>query len=154
MDKWIKQEVIEPSKSPWSALVVIAYRNGKPQFCVDYRKLNAMTMPDKFPILWQKEILQALLGSQVLSALDALAGFHQMFMDEEDKEKTLFRLHWGLWQFRHMPFSLRNGLLIFQRMMQSILAPYLWIFTLVYIDDIVIYSKSYNEHLVHLDKVL
>jgi hypothetical protein len=154
MDKWIKQEVIEPSKSPWSAPVVIAYRNGKPRFCVDYRKLNAMTVPDEFPIPRQKEILQALSGSQVLSALDALAGFHQMFMDEEDREKTSFRSHWGLWQFIRMPFGLRNGPSIFQRMMQSILAPYLWIFALVYIDDIVIYSKSYEEHLVHLDKVL
>ena len=154
MDKWIKQEVVEPSKSPWGAPVVIAYRNGKPRFCVDYRKLNAMTIPDEFPIPRQKEILQALSGSQVLSALDALAGFHQMFMGEDDKELTAFRSHWGLWQFKRMPFGLRNGPSIFQRMMQTVLAPYLWIFALVYIDDIVIYSKSYEEHLVHLDKVL
>ena len=113
-----------------------------------------MTIPDEFPIPRQKEILQALSGSQVLSALDALAGFHQMFMDEEDKEKTAFRSHRGLWQFKRMPFGLRNGPSIFQWMMQSILAPYLWIFALVYIDDIVIYSKSYEEHLVHLNKVL
>jgi hypothetical protein len=154
MEKWIRQEVVEPSKSPWGAPVVIAYRNGKPRFCVDYRKLNAMTIPDEFPIPRQKEILQALSGSQVLSALDALAGFHQMFMDEDDKELTAFRSHWGLWQFKRMPFGLRNGPSIFQRMMQTVLAPYLWIFTLVYIDDIVIYSKSYDEHLAHLDKVL
>ena len=154
MDKWIRQEVVEPSKSPWGAPVVIAYRNGKPRFCVDYRKLNAQTIPDEFPIPKQKEILQALSGAQVLSAVDALSGFHQMFMDEQDREKTAFRSHWGLWQFRRMPFGLRNGPSIFQRMMQTMLAPYLWIFTLVYIDDIVIYSKSYEEHLVHLDRVL
>jgi hypothetical protein len=154
MDKWIKQEVIEPSKSPWGAPVVIAYRNGKPRFCVDYRKLNAQTIPDEFPIPRQKEILQALSGAQVLSVVDALSGFHQMLMEEDDCEKTAFRSHRGLWQFKRMPFGLRNGPSIFQRTMQSMLAPYLWIFTLVYIDDIVIYSKSYEDHLGHLDLVL
>ena len=154
MDKWIRQEVIEPSISPWAAPVVIVYRYGKPRFCVDYRKLNAATIPDEFPIPRQREILQALSGAQVMSAVDALSGFHQMFMEDEDVEKTAFRTHQGLWQFKRMPFGLRNGPSIFQRMMQSILAPYLWIFALVYIDDIVIYSKSYEDHFKHLDLVL
>jgi Reverse transcriptase (RNA-dependent DNA polymerase) len=154
MDKWIRQEVVEPLKSPWATPVVIVYQNGKPRFCVDYRKLNTMTIPDEFPIPQQTEILQALSGSQVLSALNALSGFHQMTMEDEDKEKTLFRSHRGLWQFKRMPFGLRNGPSIFQRMMQSILAPFLWTFSLVYIDDIVVYSKSYKEHLEHLDQVL
>jgi Reverse transcriptase (RNA-dependent DNA polymerase) len=99
-------------------------------------------------------ILQALSRSQVLSALDALSGFHQMTMEDKDKEKTTFCSHQGLWQFKQMPFGLRNGPSIFQRMMQSILAPFLWTFSLVYIDDIVVYSKSYKEHLDHLDQVL
>lgn len=154
MDKWFEQDVIEPSKSPWSAPVVIAYRNGKPRFCVDYRKLNAVTTPDEFPIPRQSEILSSLSGAQVLSSLDALSGFTQLEMSEEDVEKTAFRTHRGLFQFKRMPFCLRNGPSIFQRVMQSILAPYLWIFCLVYIDDIVIYSKSYEEHIEHLDKVL
>ena len=154
MDKWFKQDVIEPSKSPWSAPVVIAYRNGKPRFCVDYRKLNAVTIPDEFPIPRQSEILSSLSGAQVLSSLDALSGFTQLELDEEDVEKTAFRTHRGLFQFKWMPFGLRNGPSIFQRVMQGILAPYLWIFCLVYIDDIVVFSKSYEEHIHHLDKVL
>lgn len=154
LDKWFEQDVIEPSKSPWSAPVVIAYRNGKPRFCVDYRKLNAVTTPDEFPIPRQSEILSSLSGAQVLSSLDALSGFTQLEMSEEDVEKTAFRTHRGLFQFKRMPFGLRNGPSIFQRVMQGILAPYLWIFCLVYIDDIVIYSKSYEEHIEHLDKVL
>ena len=154
LNTWFEQGVIEPSKSPWSAPVVIAYRNGKPRFCVDYRKLNTATIPDEFPIPRQSDILASLSGAQVLSSLDALSGFTQLELAKEDIEKTAFRTHRGLFQFKRLPFGLRNGPSIFQRVMQSILAPYLWIFCLVYIDDIVIYSKSYEEHLSHLDQVL
>jgi hypothetical protein len=154
LEKWHQQGIIEPSISPWSAPVVIAYRNGKPRFCVDYRKLNAVMIADEFPIPRQAEILQSLLGAQVLSSLDVLAGFNQMEIAEEDIEKTTFRTHRGLSQFKRMPFGLRNGPPIFQRVMQGILAPYLWLFCLVYIDDIVVYSRNYEEHIDHLDKVL
>ena len=154
MDKWIKQDIIESSVSPWGAPVVIAYCNGKPCFCVDYRKLNTLTIPDKFPLPWQAEIMQALSESQVLSMLNALSGFTQLSLAEEDKEKTTFRTHRGLYQFKRLPFGLCNRPSIFQRVMQGILAPYLWIFTLVYIDDIVVFSKSYEDHLNHLHKVL
>ena len=154
IDKWFEQGVIEPSKSPWSAPVVIAYRHGKACFCVDYRKLNAATIPDEFPIPCQSEILASLSGAQVLSSLDALSGFTQLEMADEDVEKTAFRTHRGLFQFRRLPFGLRNGPSIFQHVMQGILAPYLWLFCLVYIDDIVVYSKSYEDHITHLDKVL
>lgn len=154
LDKWFELGVIEPSKSPWSAPVVIAYRNGKPRFCVDYRKLNAVTIGDEFPIPRQLEILQSLSGAQVLSSLDALAGFTQLEFEEDQIEKTAFRTHRGLFQFRRMPFGLKNGPSIFQRVMQGILAPYLWIFCLVYIDDIVVYSRTYEDHIKHLDQVL
>ena len=154
IEKWFEQGVIEPLKSPWSTPVVIAYRNGKPRFCVDNRKLNAVTIPDEFPIPRQLDILASLSGAQVLSSLDTLSGFTQLELAEEDIKKTAFRTHRGLFQFKRLPFGLCNGPSIFQRVMQSILAPYLWIFCLVYIDDIVIYSKSYEEHLDHLDKVL
>src|SRR6266478_1298957 len=94
--KWLEQEVIEPSKSLWAAPVIIVYCNGKPQFCVDYQKLNSVTIPNKFPIPQQMEILQA----QVLSTLDALAGFNQLSIATKDQEKTGFRSHWGLHQFK------------------------------------------------------
>jgi hypothetical protein len=154
MDLWFERDVIEPSTSPWGAPCVVVFRNGKPRLAVDYRKLNALTVADEFPIPRQSEIIQALSGSQVLSSFDALAGFNQVEMEEEAKDKTAFRSHRGLWQFKRMPFGLRNGPSIFQRIMQGVLAPYLWLFTLVYIDDIVVFSKSWEEHLVHLDRVL
>ncbi|SJL16565.1 uncharacterized protein ARMOST_20091 [Armillaria ostoyae] len=154
IDAWFEKGIIEASKSLRGAPIVIAYRNGKPRFCVDYRKLNALTIPDEFPIPRQMDILAALLGSQVLSSLDALSGFTQLKLHPDDLEKTAFRSHRGLYQFRHMPFGLRNGPSVFQRVMQEILSPYLWIFMLVYIDDIVVYSKTFKEHITHLDKVL
>lgn len=154
VNAWFEAGVIEPSKSPWGFPVVVVYRNGKPRLVVDYRKLNAKTIPDEFPIPRQSEIIQSLSGSQVLSCFDVLAGFTQLDMADEAKEKTVFRCHLGLWQFRRMPFGLRNGPSIFQRIMQGVLAPYLWLFTLVYIDDIVVFSKSWDDHLRHLDIVL
>ncbi len=98
--------------------------------------------------------MHALSGAQWLSTMDALSGFTQVLIREEDRPKTAFRTHRGLYQFRRMPFGLRNGPSIFQRVMQTVLAPYLWIFTLVYIDDIVVYSKTFDEHVQHLDQVL
>jgi hypothetical protein len=154
MDTWFEAEVIEPSVSPWGFPCIVVYRNGKPRLCVDYRKLNECTVPDEFPIPRQAETLQALSGAQVLSSFDALAGFTQLEMAEDAKEKTAFRSHRGLWQFKRMPFGLRNGPSVFQRVMQGVLAPFLWLFTLVYIDDIVVFSKNWDEHLEHLDKVL
>jgi hypothetical protein len=154
MDLWFEREVIEPSVSPWGAPCIVVFQNGKPRLAVDYHKLNAKTVADEFPIPRQLDIIQALSGAQVLSSFDALAGFNQVEMEEEAREKTVFRSHRGLWQFKRMPFGLRNGPSIFQRIMQGVLAPFLWIFTLVYVNDIVMFSKNWEDHLVHLDKVL
>ncbi len=153
MDSWIQLKVIEPSKSPWGAPGFITYRNGKPRMVIDYRKLNELVIPDEFPLPKQDDILQALTGSQWLSTLDALAGFTQLQIKPEDREKTAFRTHRGLYQFKRMPFGFRNGPAVFQRVMQGVLAPFLWIFALVYIDDIVIFSKTFQDHLSHLDQV-
>ena len=154
MDAWIQLGVIEPSKSPWGAPVFIAYRNGKPRMVIDLRRLNEQVIADEFPLPRQDEILQSLEGSQYLTTLDALAGFTQLSIKTEDREKLAFRSHRGLYQFKRMPFGYRNGPAVFQRVMQGILAPFLWIFALVYIDDIVIFSKSFEDHLVHINLVL
>lgn len=121
---------------------------------IDLRRLNDAVIPDEFPLPRQEDILQALQGSQYLSTLDALAGFTQLTIKPADKEKLAFRCHRGLFQFKRMPFGFRNGLAVFQQIMQGVLAPFLWIFTLVYIDNIVIFSKMFNEHLDHINRVL
>ena len=84
----------------------------------------------------------------------ALFGFTQLEMSDGSKEYTAFRSHRGLYQFKRLPFGYRNGPSVFQRVMQDVLSPYLWIFALVYIDNIVIFSKSFDEHLIHIGKVL
>ena len=83
IDLWLSQEVIEESKSPWGAPVIIVLRNGKPRLCIDWRRLNAATVADQHPIPRQTDILQALTGAQYLSVFDALSGFTQMEFDEE-----------------------------------------------------------------------
>src|SRR6202453_345676 len=153
MDKWIQLGVIEPSKSPWATPAFIVYRNGKPRMVVDYRKLNEVAISDEFPLPKQEDILQALVRSQWLSTLDALAGFTQLEVDLKEREKLAFRTHRGLWQFVRMPFGYKNGPSIFQRIMQNVLAPFLWIFALVYIGDIVIFSLTFEDHISHLDQV-
>jgi hypothetical protein len=153
MDSWIKLGVIEPSKSPWAVPVFIVYRNGKPRMVIDLRKMNDMAISDEFPLPRQDDILQALNGSQWLTTLDALAGFTQLTMTDSAAEKLAFRTHNGLWQFRRMPFGYKNGPSIFQRIMQDVLAPFLWIFALVYIDDIVIFSKTFEEHVSHVNQI-
>ena len=153
MDVWIELGVIEPSKSPWAAPVFIVYRNSKPRMVIDLRKFNERVIPDEFPLPKQEDILQALNGSQWLTTLDALSGFTQLTLSDSAAEKLAFRTHRGLWQFRRMPFGYRNGPAVFQRVMQNVLAPFLWIFALVYIDDIVVFSLTFEDHLIHLDKV-
>ncbi|SJL14652.1 uncharacterized protein ARMOST_18117 [Armillaria ostoyae] len=98
-ETWFKKGIIEPSKSLWGAPIVIVYRNGKLRFCIDYRKLNAITILDEFPIPRQADILAALSGSQALSSLDALAEFMQLKLHEDNIEKTAFHSHRGLFQF-------------------------------------------------------
>ena len=99
MDKWIQLGIIEPSKSPWATLAFIIYWNGKPRMVVDYRRLDGIAIADKFPLPKQEDILQALVGCQWLSTLDALAGFTQLEIDPKEQEKLAFRTHCGLWQF-------------------------------------------------------
>jgi hypothetical protein len=154
LDAWLSLGVIEPSKSPWAFPVLIVFRNGKPRLCVDYRKLNEMTIPDEYPLPKPSDIRQALSGSQWLSTFDALSGFTQLEITPEDRHLTAFRTHRGLHQFRRLPFGLRNGPSIFQRVMNEVLSQYLWIFVLVYIDDIVVYSSTFEDHLSQVDWVL
>ncbi|QRW10607.1 Retrovirus-related Pol polyprotein from transposon [Ceratobasidium sp. AG-Ba] len=153
IDDWLCLEVITESDSPWAFPVIVVYRNDKPRVCIDYRKLNERAIPDQFPLPKQTDILHALEGAQFLSTLDALAGFTQLTIKEEDCLKTAFRFHRGLFQFNRLPFGFLNGPSALQRVMQKVLAPFLWLFALVYIDDIVIYSKTFEEHLLHLDTI-
>ena len=155
IDKWFSQGVIQESDSPWGAPVIVVYRNGKARVCIDYRKVNAVTLADEYPLPRQTDILRTLLGSQWLSTFDALSGFHQLEVVKEHRHITAFCTHkYGLLEFMRLPFGLRNGPAVFQRVMNKVLAKFLWIFILVYINDIVVYSRTFSQHVQHLDSVL
>ncbi|KAB5588054.1 Transposon Tf2-1 polyprotein [Ceratobasidium theobromae] len=114
IDTWLNLGVIEPSKSPWGFPVIIVYWNSKPRLCVNYQHLNEDSIPDKYPLPKQTNILHALEGSKWLSTFDALSGFNQLTIKEEDRAKTTFRCHRGLFQFKRLPFGFRNRPAVFQ----------------------------------------
>ena len=154
VELWLQQGVIEPSKSPWGFPVVIVYRNDKPRICVDYRQANTRIERDEFPLPRQDQVLQALQGAQWLSTLDALSGFNQMRIKTEDQPITAFRTPKGLYHFKKLPFGIHNGPAEFQRAMNDIMAQFLWIFIIVYIDDLIVYSKTFEDHVDHLTQIL
>ena len=150
-----KKKIIQPSKSPWaSPVVLVKKKDGSMQFCVDYRKLNAVTRKDAYPLLRIDDTLQALSGSQWFSTLDLLSGYWQVGIAEEDKEKTAFTTQEGLFEFNVMPFGLCNAPATFQRLMDLTLAGMLWAECLVYLDDVIIFGRTFEEHLSNLRSVL
>ena len=147
IDKWFSQGVICELESPWGALVIIIYCNGKARVCIDYWKVNAVTLTDEYPLPCQSDILWALSGSQWLSTFNVLSGFHQLEVVEEHRNITAFCTHkHGLLEFTQLLFGLCNGPVVFQRVMNKELAKFLWLFILVYIDDIMVYSQMFNHH--------
>lgn len=151
--------VIEPSNSPWaSPIVLVRKRDGSHRFCVDYRALNSVTKPDTFPLPCINDMLDQLGGAKFFSTLDLASGYWQIKMHPNSKEKTAFVTHEGLHQFRVMPFGLRNAPAIFQRLMQQALAGLKdedgSEFVSVFIDDLVVYSKTWQDHLRHLALVI
>ncbi|GET59962.1 enzymatic polyprotein, putative [Rhizophagus irregularis DAOM 181602=DAOM 197198] len=155
VDKLLKQGRIRKSKSPWSSPVTLAGKKmGKYRFCIDYRKLNKITIMDSFPLPRMDELLDKYRKAKWFSSIDLAAGFNQVEMKEEDKEKTAFVCSKGLFEYNVMPFGLTNAPATFQRLMDEILEEYINDFVVVYIDDIMIYSENLKDHMEHVEKVL
>ncbi|QRV77005.1 Transposon Tf2-1 polyprotein [Ceratobasidium sp. AG-Ba] len=152
--EWYWLEVIAPTKSPWAFPLIVIYCNGKARVCVDYRKINKRIIIPRYPLPSQRKILDTISGSKILSCLDALSGFTQMRVREEDQDKTAFICPIGHYKFIRYPFGLAPGPAEFQQRMDGALAEYNWDFICVYIDDIIIFSKTFEEHLVHIGLVL
>jgi len=155
IDKMIKDGVIKKSWSPWSSpVVIVEKKDGSKRFCIDYRKINKITEIDAHPLPRMDDMLEPFLECNWFSSMDLASGYWQIEMEEEDKKKTAFTCHLGLYEFEVMPFGLTNAPPTFQRMMNELLKDWLYEFTMVYLDDIIIYSKTFEEHIEHIEKVL
>ncbi len=154
VDLLLESGIIEPSVSAWaSPLVPVVKPDGKVRLCVDYRKLNSVTPQLQQYIPTLDDVLERAGSAKVLSKMDLAKGFYQVQMAGESCDLTTFVSPWGKYRFKRMPFGLKNAPAMFQSLMETVLKECL-VFASVYIDDVLIYSSSWSEHLQHIEQVL
>ena len=153
--KMLEMGVIERASGPWSSpIVLVEKKDGSLRFCVDYRRLNDATVKDVYPLPRIDDVLDRLGGAKFFTTLDLFKGYWQIPLHLRDRVKTAFVTPDGLFQFRVMPFGLCNAPASFQRMMDAVLGPLKWQTCLVYMDDILIFADTFEEHLDRIATVL
>ena len=153
IDEMLDANIVRRSRSPWSfPVVIVDKKDGSKRFCVDFRKLNQITKRNSYPLPLIDDILALLGNAKFFSSLDLKSGYWQVLMDEKDKEKTAFACHKGLYEFNKMPFGLSNAPAIFQELMSHVLAD-CTDFATAYLDDILVFSLTFEEHLEHLNVI-
>ncbi|GKD08326.1 putative reverse transcriptase domain-containing protein [Tanacetum coccineum] len=146
---------IRPNSSPWGASVLfVKKKDGSLWMCISYRELNKLTVKNRYPLPRIDDLFDQLQGSSVYSKIDLRPGYHQLRVREEDILKTAFRTRYGHYEFQVIPFSLTNAPAVFMDLMNRVCKPYLDKFFIVFIDDILIYSKNKQEHEEHLKLIL
>ena len=146
---------IRESQSPYASPVLFVKKHdGTQRMCVDYRALNRITVKNRFPLPRIDDLLDQLGIAKYFSKLDLLKGYHQMLIPEKDRHKTAFKTRYGLFEYTVLPFGLCNAPSVFTQLMHSVLRPYLDKFVISYLDDILIYSKTAEEHKQHIRTIL
>jgi hypothetical protein len=155
-DDLLSKGMIQPSCSPFAAPVLfVRKKEGTLRMVVDYRQLNAITISDRYPIPRIDDLIDKLKGAKVFTSMDLLSGYHQVRLKEEDIPKTAFRTPFGLYEFKVLPFGLTNAPATFQRLMNELFHDFIREgFVVVYLDDLLIFSKSHTQHLEHVRRVL
>jgi hypothetical protein len=151
LDKWF----IRPHNSPWGAPVLfVKKKDGALRLCIDYRQLNKVTVKNRYPLSRIDDLFDQLKGAKVFSKTDLRLGYYQIRIKGQDVPKTAFRTRYGHFEFLVVPFGLTNALALFMDLMNRVFQPYLDKFVVVFIDDIMVYFKSYEEHEQHLRQTL
>ena len=154
IDDLLKADLIRRSTSPWaSPIIVVPKKDGGSRICIDYRKLNQVTVSNSYPIPAISDILASLKNATIFSCLDLKSGYHQIEMEERDKEKTAFVCFKGLFEYNVMPFGLCSAPPVFQELMNRVLGDAINEYAFAYIDDIIIYSPNVETHIKHLQNV-
>ena len=155
VEELLKKGLIEPAGGAWSSPVVLVRKKDQSwRFCVDYRRLNAVTQQDAYPLPRIDESLEALAGSKFFSTLDLLSGYWQVPLDADAQEKSAFATRSGLWKWRVLPFGLTSAPATFQRLMEQVLRGLHWKTALLYLDDVIVISPDFTSHLQRLEEVL
>jgi hypothetical protein len=153
--KMLAHDIIEPAASPWSSnVVLVSKKTGQLRFSIDFRKINLLTYKDAYRLPRSDTCLDMLGGARLCSTLDLRCGYWQVEIKDSDRDKTAFVTRMGQYRFKVLPCGLSNAVSIFERLMDRVLTGLNWFTCLCYLDDVCVFSNSFDEHVKRLSEVI
>ncbi|RHN78856.1 putative nucleotidyltransferase, Ribonuclease H [Medicago truncatula] len=151
LEDLLEKKFVRPSVSPWGApVLLVKKKDDSMRLCIDYRQLNKVTVKNRYPLPRIDDLMDQLVGARVFSKIDLRSSYHQIKVKDEDMQKTAFKTRYGHYEYKVMPFGVTNAPEVFMEYMNRIFHAFLDRFVVVFIDDILIYSKTEEEHVEHL----